>query len=80
MTAMENVVKRPFKGVVDKDNPRIVIVRGTYLETGGYVAQEVRLEFADDRSGKGYAVWAWSDGWHQCGGSFRFILEKDQPR
>jgi hypothetical protein len=80
LTAMENTNRRPYKGVVEKDNPRSVIVRGTYPETGGYVTEAVRLEFDDDFSGNGYSVWVWSDGWLQCGGNFRFTLLKDQPK
>jgi hypothetical protein len=76
ITVMENVVQRPYRGVLDAGRPRFVQVRGTYPADGGYVAEEVDIEFFGERAGKGQSHWRWSDGWLQCGGSFTFTLEK----
>ncbi|MGD9971684.1 MAG: hypothetical protein AB7S77_01360 [Desulfatirhabdiaceae bacterium] len=78
LTAMENTVKRPYKGIFEEGNPMRIVVRGTYEDKGGYVTEEVILDFTSDRTGNGHSIWGWSDGWFQCGGSFRFSLSKDQ--
>jgi hypothetical protein len=80
LTAMENTVKRPYKGVFEVGNPGRVIVRGTYEDKGGYVTEEVVLEFTSDRTGKGHSVWNWSSGYYQCGGSFSFSFEKNPQK
>lgn len=73
---METQARRPYRGFFDSDNPGHIQVRGTYAEAGGYVSEEVSIQFDDSNSGTGQSVWRWSDGWHQCGGRFRFILKK----
>ncbi len=78
LTIMENVAKRPYTGFVEADNPGYVQVRGTYADDGGYVSEEVYIKFADAGSGTGRSAWRWSDGWHQCGGRFLFIIKKKQ--
>jgi hypothetical protein len=79
LTIMENTARRPYKGFLETDNPRQVQVRGTYADAGGYVTEEVLIQFAGPGSGKGQSVWRWSDGWHQCGGRFLFTLKKKRP-
>jgi hypothetical protein len=55
------------------------LVRGTYADAGGYVTEEVLIQFAGPGSGTGQSVWRWSDGWHQCGGRFLLTLKKKRP-
>jgi hypothetical protein len=80
LTAMENKAKRPYEGVFEGGDHRRVVVRGTYEDKGGYVTEEVTLDFTGDTAGKGHSVWNWSDGWFQCGGSFSFSFTKDLPK
>jgi hypothetical protein len=77
LTIMENVARRPYKGFIEADNPGHIQVRGTYADAGGYVTEEVMIQFAESHSGTGQSVWRWSDGWHQCGGRFAFTLKKE---
>lgn len=79
LTIMVNTVRRPYKGFLEADNPRQVQVRGTYADAGGYVTEEVLIQFAGPGSGTGQSVWRWSDGWHQCGGRFLLTLKKTRP-
>lgn len=79
LTIMENTARRPYKGFLEADNPRQVQVRGTYADAGGYVTEEVLIQFAGTGSGTGQSVWRWSDGWHQCGGRFLLTLKKKRP-
>jgi len=79
LTIMENVGRRPYRGFLEADNPQQVQVRGTYADAGGYVTEEVTIQFANSRSGAGHSVWRWSDGWHQCGGNYLFTLMKKVP-
>jgi hypothetical protein len=74
---MENTGRRPYTGYIEPENAGRFQVRGTYADQGGYVTEDVVLEFAGGQTGTGASVWRWSDGWHQCGGSFRFTLKKD---
>jgi hypothetical protein len=78
LTIMENVVRRPYRGFIEADNPRHVQVRGTYADAGGYVTEEVFIKFTEPGSGTGQSVWRWSDGWHQCGGRFLLTLKKNR--
>ncbi len=73
---MENVVQRPYKGGINTDKPATFVVYGTYNDDGGYVTERVDIVFGDDATGAGESVWRWSDGYYQCGGQFRFELEK----
>jgi len=77
LTIMENTGRRPYTGYLEPENAGRVQVRGTYADHGGYVTEDVVLEFSSRQTGTGSSVWRWSDGWHQCGGSFRFTLKKD---
>jgi len=79
LTIMERVARRPYRGFVEADNPRQVQVRGTYADAGGYVTEDVLIQFAGAGSGTGQSAWKWSDGWHQCGGRFHFTLKKVNP-
>lgn len=76
ITIMENVMQRPYVGVVNPDKPRKVHVQGTYVDDGGYVSELVNIEFDDYEQGKGQSVWRWSDGYYECGGRFSFTLKK----
>lgn len=71
---MENVVQRPYRGVVNPKRPRNVNVQGAYSVDGGYVTESIDIEFANEHQGSGQSVWSWSDGYHQCGGRFAFEL------
>lgn len=71
---MENVVQRPYRGVIDPETPRNVRVQGTYNVDGGYVSEIVDIVFENERQGSGQSVWSWSDGYYQCGGQFKFEL------
>ncbi len=73
---MENVVQRPYKGVINPQRPQNIYVNGAYNEDGGYVTEMVDIVFTDEEKGEGQSVWSWSDGYHQCGGRFKFKLEK----
>jgi len=79
IVVMENVVQRPYTGVIDPERPQVVQVLGAYAEDGGYVNEIVTLEFDDDSKGKGQSVWRWSDGYYACGGRFSFTLTKIRP-
>ncbi len=76
ITIMENVVQRPYKGVINPQRPQNIYVHGAYSEDGGYVTEMVDIVFTDEEQGEGQSVWSWSDGYHQCGGRFKFGLEK----
>jgi hypothetical protein len=76
LTIVENVARRPYKGYIEADNPEYIQVRGTYADAGGYITEEVFIKFSESSSGTGQSVWKWSDGWHQCGGRFVFMLKK----
>ena len=76
ITIMENVVQRPYTGVVNPDRPKKVHVQGSYAEDGGYVTELVNIEFADENNAEGQSVWRWSDGYYECGGRFAFTLKK----
>ena len=73
---MENVEQVPYKGVVNPQRPLKVFVQGVYDIDGGYVTEMLDIAFDDERKGQGQSVWYWSDGYHQCGGRFKFGLEK----
>jgi hypothetical protein len=73
---MDNVVQRPYKGVINPQRPQKIYVNGAYNEDGGYVTEMVDIVFTDDEKGEGQSVWSWSDGYHQCGGRFKFKLHK----
>ncbi len=73
---MENVEQVPFRGVVNPKRPRNVFVQGVYNIHGGYVTEMLEIAFDDAKKGQGESVWYWSDGYHQCGGRFKFGLEK----
>ena len=79
LTIMDKTARRPYRGFVEADNPRQVQVRGTYADAGGYVTEDVLIQFAGAGSGTGQSAWKWSDGWHQCGGRFHFTLKKVNP-
>ncbi|MBW1981627.1 MAG: hypothetical protein JRJ12_10430 [Deltaproteobacteria bacterium] len=76
---MENVVQRPYTGVLNPQTPGEVHVQATYRSRGGYVSDLVDIKFTDENSGSGRGVWGWSDGWYQCGGSYQFTLQKKRP-
>jgi hypothetical protein len=40
------------------------------------VTELVDIDFKDPESGTGGSVWRWSDGYYECGGSFKFTLKK----
>ena len=71
---MENVVQRPYKGVINPKQPRNVHVQGAYIVDGGYVTEMIDIVFESDTKGTGDSVWSWSDGYYQCGGRFKFEL------
>ena len=73
---MENVEQVPYKGVVNPARPKNVYVQGVYDIDAGYVTEVIEIVFHDERQGQGTSVWHWSDGYHQCGGRFKFGLEK----
>ena len=73
---MENVEQVPYRGVVRPDRPLKVFVQGVYDLHGGYVTEMLDIEFDDAQKGQGQSVWSWSDGYYQCGGRFKFGLEK----
>lgn len=76
ITIMENVMQRPYVGVVNPNRPGKVHVQGTYIDDGGYVTELVSIEFDNYKMGKGQSAWRWSDGYYECGGSFSFTLKK----
>lgn len=76
ITVMENVIQRPYTGVVNPDRPKKVHVQGNYVDDGGYVSELLDIEFEEDTKGKGQGSWRWSDGYYQCGGRYVFTLEK----
>jgi hypothetical protein len=73
---MENVVQRPYRGVLNPQRPRHVHVKGAYSVDGGYVTEMIDIVFASDERGAGESVWNWSDGYYQCGGRFKFELRR----
>jgi hypothetical protein len=73
---MENVEQVPFRGVINPQQPLKVFVQGVYDIHGGYVTEMLEIQFEGERRGQGESVWYWSDGYHQCGGRFKFGLEK----
>jgi hypothetical protein len=73
---MENVVQRPYRGVVHPQRPQNVHVQGAYNDDGGYVTEMIDIVFASESAGEGHSVWNWSDGYYACGGRFKFTLEK----
>jgi hypothetical protein len=79
LTLMENVVQRPYSGVVNPKKPSAAVVQGTYVDDGGYVSEMVNIDFKDESTGRGMSVWSWTDGYHSCGGRFSFTLEKIRP-
>jgi len=79
ITILENVVQRPYTGVVNPERPLDVHVQGTYVDDGGYVSEFVNIEFKNESGGEGQSVWSWSDGYFECGGRFSFTLEKIRP-
>ena len=72
----ENVQQVPYKGVINLKRARNVFVQGVYNIHGGYVTEMLEIVFDDANKGQGESVWHWSDGYHQCGGRFKFGLEK----
>ncbi len=76
ITIMENVVQRPYKGVINPKRPHNVHVNGSYVEDAGYVNEMVDIVFENDSIGKGESAWQWSDGYFQCGGRFKFELKR----
>ena len=79
LTILEKTARRPYRGFVEADNPRHVQVRGTYADAGGYITEDVLIQFVGASSGTGQSAWKWSAGWHQCGGRFLFTLKKIKP-
>lgn len=79
VVAMENTVKRPYRGVVNPERPQFVHVVGSYVTTGGFVSETVDIEFRNETGGIGKSFWRWSNGYLSCGGNFTFTLEKVQP-
>jgi cytochrome bd-type quinol oxidase subunit 1 len=79
IVAMENIVKRPYRGVVNPSHPEFVHVVGSYVTTGGFVTEMVDLEFQSETAGTGKSSWQWSNDFFSCGGNFAFTLEKIQP-
>ncbi len=73
---MENVEQVPYKGVINPKRPQNVFVQGVYDIDGGYLTEMIEIVFKDEHQGRGQSVWYWSDGYHQCGGRFKFGLEK----
>lgn len=76
ITLLENVVQRPYKGVIDPKRPLSLHVNGSYVEDGGYVNEMIDIAFDNDSAGEGGSMWQWSDGYYQCGGRFKFDLKK----
>ena len=73
---MENVEQVPYTGIINPKRPRNVFVQGVYNIHGGYVTEMLDIVFDGTQKGRGESVWSWSDGYHQCGGRFKFGLEK----
>ncbi len=76
ITIMENVVQRPYEGVINPAKTQSVQVHGTYTDDGGYVSELVTINFTDEATGEAHSVWQWSDGYYFCGGQFKFTLTK----
>lgn len=76
ITIMENVVQRPYKGVINPKKPRKVHVGGSYVDDGGYISELIDIVFEKDSAGLGESVWRWSDGYYECGGRFKFALKR----
>lgn len=76
---MENVVQRPYTGVINPERPDFVQAQGSYVDDGGYVTEMINIEFVGDTTGKGKSVWRWSGGFYSCGGRFNFTLKKIRP-
>jgi hypothetical protein len=72
-------IPTPYVGTVNVGKPPRAHVRNTYHQHGGYVTELVDIDFKDEDSGHGGSTWRWSDGYHQCGGNFKFTLEKKTP-
>ena len=79
LTILPSSANRPYRGFIEADNPGRVQVRGVYADAGGYISEEVLIQFTGADTGVGQSAWRWSDGWHQCGGRFRFTLKKGRP-
>ncbi len=67
-----------FQGVRIKADPRIIMLRASFLREAGVVSQKVNIEMTDQNSGKGNASWSWSDGLMICGGNYEFILKRNK--
>lgn len=68
-----------YHGILNPADPLKAHVQATYNEDGGYVTELVDIAFSEDgASGQGGVTWRWSDGLHQCGGSFLFILKRPE--
>jgi hypothetical protein len=76
ITLLENVVQRPYKGIIDPKRPLNLHVNGSYVKDGGYVNEMIDIGFENDSTGMGGSVWQWSDGYFQCGGRFKFDLKR----
>ena len=76
VTLLENVVQRPYKGLIDPKRPLNLHVTGSYAKDGGYVNEMIDMGFENDSAGQGGSVWQWSDGYFQCGGRFKFDLKR----
>ena len=76
VTLLENVVQRPYKGLIDPKRLLNLHVTGSYAKDGGYVNEMIDMGFENDSAGQGGSVWQWSDGYFQCGGRFKFDLKR----
>lgn len=67
-----------YQGVRQAANPNYIHLMGSFLKDAGIVTQYFDLQMADSNSGMGGSVWTWSNGMYNCGGSYKFTLERAQ--
>ena len=65
-----------FQGVRMKADPRVMLLRASFLREAGIVSQKVNIEMNDSNTGRGNANWSWSDGLMICGGGYEFNLKR----
>jgi hypothetical protein len=55
ITLLENVVQRPYRGIIDPKRPLNLHVNGSYVKDGGYVHEMLDIGFENDSTGLGWA-------------------------
>jgi len=65
-----------FHGIRQAANLNHLHLMGSFLKDAGIVTKYFDLEMSDSDAGTGGAVWSWSNGMYNCGGSYNFTMER----